>query len=187
MYYYGCEALVSAGYEQVTRHNFEKPGKRYLYDYHYSLATPLLGLGANSISYYPGFIYKNLPELDKYQKAVHKDMLPVKSGFDLEANGEEANFYMVKRLTYMKIHKSDFKKRFGTEIEKYYPEQVDALTKAALVEVDSDYFKLTDKGKYYTALVKRCFFNPLLHKRQFDRYGKKSVPDRETQVKASVK
>ncbi|MHC5058284.1 MAG: hypothetical protein ACYTKD_26815 [Planctomycetota bacterium] len=186
MYWHARDAFLSAGYGQATRHSFEMPGRRYQYEFHYSLGTPLLGLGANSISYVPEFIYKNVSELDAYASAIRKGELPAQSGLDLAASGEEANNYMVKRLTYLSVDKADFRRRFGQDIEHLYPEQTEALVEAGLVETDSEELRLTETGIYYTALVKRCFFGQWVHEEKAKRVGNAAPPERERQPRSST-
>jgi oxygen-independent coproporphyrinogen-3 oxidase len=179
MYFWAREELIASGYQQVTRHNFKKPHHRGLYEYHQSLGTPGLGLGANSISYLPGMIYKNVRDLNGYSQAIHKAELPIEDGFDLVKNHEDANAFVVKRLTFLEVDKSEFRTRFQKNFDETYPEQIKALTQAGLVSDSSEKLRLTELGTYYTALVKRCFFSKRLHQLQTERLGRLNPPQRE--------
>ncbi len=178
MYFWAREELISAGYEQVTRHNFMKEGHLGLYEYHQSLGTPCLGLGTNSISFLPGYTYKNVKDLEGYQSAVSRRRLPVETGYDLAANNEDANAYVVKRLTFLSVDKTHFKARFGRDFDTVYSDQIEALTDSGLVENSRTHFSLTSEGTYYTALVKRCFFSKKLHRLQMERLGCLKAPER---------
>ena len=180
MYFWAREELMASGYQQVTRHNFKKPHQRGLYEYHQSMGTPCLGIGANSISTLPGYIYKNLNELDAYARSVRRGDLPIDTGFDLTKNLETANAFVIRRLTYLKVDKLEFNNRFGKNFDEIYPEQIGALTSTGLATNSSDIFKLTEQGTYYTALAKRCFFSKKMHRLQAERLGRLEPPTRET-------
>lgn len=180
MYFWAQGELITAGFQQVTRHNFKKPYHRGLYEYHQSLGTPCLGLGTNSISFLPGYIYKNVKGLDAYQQAVRAGELPVESGFDLVKHHEDANAFVIKRLTYLKVDKTEFQRRFGISFDETYPEQIEALASARLATNGVNTFQLTELGTYYTALAKRCFFSRRMHQLQTERLGRLKAPSRET-------
>lgn len=178
MYFWAREELISAGYEQVTRHNFKKEDHRGLYEYHQSLGTPCLGLGTNSVSFLPGYTYKNVKDLEGYCSAISKGRLPVDTAYDLVKNSEDANAYVVKRLTFLSVDKTEFETLFGQEFDTVYPKQIEALTDSGLVDNGSTHFTLTPEGTYYTALVKRCFFGEKLHRLQNERIGRLEPPIR---------
>ncbi len=178
MYFWARKRLISSGYKQATRHNFKKECSRGLYEYHQSLGTPCLGLGVNSISFLPGYTYKNVKDLEEYSNSVRKKQLPVDTGFDLAKNAEDANAFVVKRLTFLSVDKNEFNSRFQKDFDTVYEAQIDALTKSGLANNNNFHFTLTEEGIYYTALVKRCFFSERLHKLQTERLGRLKPPIR---------
>jgi len=178
MYFWARENLIRAGYTQVTRHNFKKEHSHGLYEYHQSLGTPCLGLGVNSISFLPGYTYKNVKGLEEYSNRVHKKQLPVDTGFDLVENAEDANAFVVKRLTYLSVDKNEFNFRFQKDFDTIYKRQIDALSQFGLTNNNNSHFTLTEEGTYYTALVKRCFFSEKLHRLQTERLGRLKPPIR---------
>lgn len=179
MYFWARRELIAAGFQQVTRHNFKKPYHRGLYEYYQSLGIPCLGLGTNSISFLPGYIYKNVKGLDAYGRAVNAGELPVDTGFGLVKHHEDANAFVIKRLTYLEVDKIEFKRRFEKGFDETYPQQIDSLTSAGLALNGEDAFKLTELGTYYTALVKRCFFSRRMHQLQTERLGRLKPPSRQ--------
>ncbi|MBC8217765.1 MAG: coproporphyrinogen III oxidase family protein [Planctomycetes bacterium] len=182
MYFWAREELISAGYQQATRHNFKKEHHKGLYEYHQSLGTPCLGIGTNSVSYLPGYTYKNVEGLEEYGSAVRKGRLPVDAGYDLMKNNEDANAFVIKRLTFLSVDKTEFKNRFGRAFDTAYHEQIEALTHSGLAKNGSTHFTLTVEGTYYTALVKRCFFGEKLHRLQTERLGRLKPPIRNEKL-----
>ncbi len=150
--------LTKEGYFQISRYWYVKRGVSYKYNECCSDLVPLLGLGLNSISYNSNFTYKNTPDLKKYFSALNQDKLPIENGYTFIEKDRMRN-YIIRKITYLRIDREDFKKNFGRDMGYYFGKIIRILTKFNLIKVDKKYIKLTSQGIFYTALVKRCFYN----------------------------
>jgi oxygen-independent coproporphyrinogen-3 oxidase len=168
MFNFTREFLACRGYSQISRHWYVK--KRFFYKYNECFANliPALGLGLNSISYNSNFTYKNTSDLIKYCSVLNYGNLPIEKGYTLQGKDKIRN-YCFKKITYLKIDRDDFKRNFKKDIRCYFGYILSILEKFNLIKINKRYIKLTRKGIFYTALVKRCFydFKVLLHKDAF--------------------
>ena len=109
------------------------------------------------ISYNSNFIYKNTPDLKKYFSALDHDRLPIEKGYLLRRKDIMKN-YIIRKITYLRVDREDFKKIFGKDIMYYFRKIIRILKKFNLIDINKKHIELTPKGIFYTALLKRCFY-----------------------------
>jgi oxygen-independent coproporphyrinogen-3 oxidase len=158
--------LNKKGYRQINRYLYVRSGVDYVYKESFSRLGNVLGLGLNSISYVSNFTYKNTLGLKEYFSALSCNKLPVEKGYMLRGKDIMRN-YVFRKITYSKIDRAEFKSEFGKDIKFYFAKVIGILEKNNLVDIDKRSIKLTPLGLFYTALVKRCFFNfKILNKKE---------------------
>ena len=158
MYDEAVQALLAAGYRRTTRHNFVKPAFEYRYERMIAELRPLIGLGANSISYAKDCIYRNHSDLSVYESSVRESRLPVRSGHLFESV-EQPHNYAVRQIEYLYLSGQDFERSFGTPLESALNSEIDILQEFGLARMMGKDLILTEDGIYYTSAVKRVFFH----------------------------
>jgi len=160
--------LTKKGYFQASRHSYVKRESVDIYNDFFSMLTPALGLGLNSVSSNSNFTYKNTPDLKKYFFDLGHNKLPVEKGYVLKGKDKMGN-YITRKIGHLRIDRQDFKKHFGKDIKYCFRKVIQGLEKFKLIDIDKNFIRLTQKGIFYEALVKRCFydFNILRKKEAF--------------------
>ncbi|MDD4939475.1 MAG: coproporphyrinogen-III oxidase family protein [Candidatus Omnitrophica bacterium] len=158
IFHFTRDFLDAKGYSQVSRHSYVKKRSIDIYNDFFSMLTPVLGLGLNSLSYNSDLTYKNTAELKKYFSYLDKGRLPVEKGFRLRGKYLMGN-YIVRSMGHFTLDRRDFKERFGKDITYYFRRAVQVLKEFKLIEIDKNSVNLTPKGIFYEALVKRCFYS----------------------------
>lgn len=172
MYDEAVEILIDAGYERTTRHNFVRPGFEYRYERMIAELRPLIGLGANSISYAKDCIYRNHSDLSLYASAISDTSLPIRAGHIFE-EPERLHNYAVRQIEYLCLSGDDFKRSFGMPLESSLKSEIELLQAFGLARMVGDDLCLTEDGIYFTSAVKRVFF----HQSAWDRLNEMSVDD----------
>ncbi len=150
--------LTQRGYLQISRFRYVKRGINYSCNDGFSSLAPALGLGLNSVSYNSGFTYKNTLDLKQYFSALENNKLPVEKAYILKGKDRMRN-YIIRKITYLRIDREEFVNNFGSDIRSFFGKVVRELIKFNLIKADKKYIELTQKGIFYTALVKRCFYD----------------------------
>lgn len=160
--------LSKRGYSQVSRHSYVKKETPDIYNDFFSMFTPALGLGLNSVSYNSNFTYKNTADLMEYVSCLNNNKLPVEKSCVLQGKYKIGN-YIARRIGHLMIDRNDFREHFGRDVIYYFRGVIQNLAEFRLIDIDKDYIKLTSRGLFYEALVKRCFygFNILRNKSSF--------------------
>jgi oxygen-independent coproporphyrinogen III oxidase len=166
--------LTGKGYFQISRYWYVKKGASYRYNECCSDLVPWLGIGLNSISYNSNFIYKNTPDLKKYMFDLDNGILPVEKGYTLRGKDIISN-YIIRKITYLKIDRNDFKRTFGKDIMYYFRDQMIALEGFGLIKIGRGNIELTPKGIFYEALVKRCFYDYKILRKKEEFYKNKGI------------
>ena len=158
MYDEAARMLIEAGYRRTTRHNFVLPGFGYKYERMIAELRPLVGLGANSISYAHDCIYKNHSDLSLYASSLSDGGLPIRSGH-LFLEAENPHNYAVRRIEYLSLSGEDFKNEFGKPLGSVLSSEIELLQDFGLARMAGEDLYLTEDGIYFTSAVKRIFFH----------------------------
>lgn len=158
MYNEAVRRLTNAGYERMTRHNFVRCGTEYQYEQMMAELAPLIGLGANSISYSRDCIYRNHSDLARYASAVSRGELPVRAGH-LFPEEERPHNYAVRRIEYLRLSGEDFQREFGAPLKSVFDVEIELLEETGLAHLTDGDLLLTEEGIYFTSAVKRTFFH----------------------------
>jgi coproporphyrinogen III oxidase-like Fe-S oxidoreductase len=150
--------MLAAGYRRTTRHNFVKQGFEYRYERMIAELRPLIGLGANSISYAKDCIYRNHSDLALYESSIRKSQLPVRSGHLFEPI-EQPHNYAVRQIEYLSLSGEDFEQKFGLKLRSVLKTEIDILEEFGLAHMIEKDLILTDDGIYYTSAIKRVLFH----------------------------
>ena len=158
MYQEAVRLLCAEGYERTTQHNFVRTNFDYRYERMIADLCPLIGLGANSISYSKECIYRNHSDLTQYASALTKGNLPTRAGHLFDAS-ESPHNYAVRRIEYLFLNNDDFERQFGLSLRAAFVEEIKLLEEFNLANIADNNLELTEDGIYYTSAVKRTFFH----------------------------
>jgi oxygen-independent coproporphyrinogen-3 oxidase len=158
MYNEAVQILSNSGYTRTTRHNFVRSGFEYLYERMIAGLSPLIGVGANSISYSRDCIYRNCSDLLQYASAISSNNLPIRSGH-LFPEVEKVHNYAVRQIEYLRLRGAAFQKQFGLPLSSVFDEEIQLLEEMGLAELTGQDLALTEEGIYFTSAVKRLFFH----------------------------
>lgn len=158
MYQEAVQLLCAAGYKRTTRHNFVRPNFEYRYERMIAELSPLIGLGANSISYSKNCIYRNHSDLAEYSSAISSGNHPLRAGHIFDESDSLHN-YAVRRVEYLELYNTDFEGRFGLSLSSVFGTEIALLDELNLAHLVDNNLILTEEGVYYTSAIKRTFFH----------------------------
>lgn len=164
MYDLAVARLRECGFQRTTRHDFAQLGFEYRYERMIAELAPLVGLGANCISYSKDCIYRNHSDLSKYAGALHRNDLPVRAGH-VFSEEERPHNYAVRNIEYLRLCGQDFQHNFGMSLRTAFEVQIGLFEELGLAHMKRDDLVLTEEGVYFTSAVKRALFHPSAWKR----------------------
>jgi oxygen-independent coproporphyrinogen III oxidase len=161
LYDIACRELEAAGYAQETHVRWIKGGGGYLQkQYHWGMQT-LLGLGAGARSYFWHADLRNGYSLGRRTDALEQYMRRDDDGW----RGPGEGFIMSederrRKAAVLGIHALDrvwYRGLFQGDVADVFPEQIAGLADRGLIEVSSDYIRLTAQGRAYRDCVVQLF------------------------------
>lgn len=149
MYHEIISLLKSNGYSQYEISNFSKEGHECIHNLGYWKLRPYIGLGLSAASNIEKMRYSNVESFTDYFKAVDSGEKPIAIETVEEIDGEmEMAEYMILGLRLNEgVRLSDFKDRFGFEVDELYGETVEKYIERGLLERGNDRLKLSGKGQ----------------------------------------
>ncbi len=146
MYYTAVEKLRKAGYLRYEISNFAKSNYECRHNIIYWDTRHYLGIGAGAHSYIGDVRFSNVTAPEKYIRLIENYKLPVADEEHLTTDDMMSEFmFMGLRMT-KGVQFSDFKNRFGLDMENVYGKQIEKLQKYGLVKVNGNSLSLTDRG-----------------------------------------
>jgi oxygen-independent coproporphyrinogen-3 oxidase len=147
MYAFMIDEMAAAGYEHYEISNFCLPGFTSRHNSKYWSGAPYYGFG-NSAHSYDGARrrWANQRDATKYVEMVDRGESPVIERTELsEEDAQSEAIFLGLRL--MKgINLQNYRARFGRDLRAEFNGELDRLSEAGLIEVDSEVLKLTSRG-----------------------------------------
>ena len=147
MYAAMIETVCATGYEHYEISNFCLPGFASRHNSKYWSGAPYYGFG-NSAHSYNGARQRWANERDamKYVKLIDAGKSPIVEWTDLtEADARSEAIFLGLRLM-RGIDLQTYRSQFGQDLCEQYNGELDRLSEAGLIEIDSDVLKLTSRG-----------------------------------------
>ncbi|KPU27923.1 coproporphyrinogen III oxidase [Caloranaerobacter sp. TR13] len=153
MYYKGIELLEDNNFIHYEISNFAKPGYECKHNLIYWNVKPYLGLGLSAHSNINSKRWSNFGDFKRYFKCLNEDSLPIEESEKIDIEMEMAEFMILGLRLIKGIKKSDFKNRFGLNVEDIYGSQLKSLEDKGLIENKEEYIRLTKRGIDLSNLV----------------------------------
>lgn len=120
MYEAGVKKLASLGFERYEVSNFALKGRRSRHNLNYWQRGEYIGFGVSASSCINNIRFTNTFDLDEYFKCILSDNFAVISRDEIDAEGQEEEYIMLRLRTSDGIDLEDYRRLFGCDfIEKY--------------------------------------------------------------------
>lgn len=146
MYEITKDILIKYGYHQYEISNYSKEGFECYHNKIYWQCDEYLGLGSASTSFIDGRRIKNIENVKNYIDRINygEEIIEEITVNTIEDSMEEFVFMGLRMLSGISL--SEFKRRFGVNIESIYKEVIDKNINNKLLILENDKLKLTEKG-----------------------------------------
>ncbi len=147
MYATMIETVCAAGYEHYEISNFCLPGFESQHNSKYWRGAPVYGFG-NSAHSHDGRRRRWANERDaaKYVELIEKHESPIVERTELsDEDARSESIFLGLRLM-RGINLANYRARFGRDLREEYNGEMDRLSAAGLIEVDSEVLRLTSRG-----------------------------------------
>ncbi len=140
--------LEEAGFEHYEISNFAKPGHASAHNANYWRNGEYIGLGVGAASYRKGERSVHTRDLNVYlDAALARKPVPAESE-RLPAQKAWGEGVMLALRTAQGVGLSDFKERYGVDLEEHYAVVIDRYADAGLLEIEGGRMRLTRRGKF---------------------------------------
>ncbi|MDD4494844.1 MAG: radical SAM family heme chaperone HemW, partial [Eubacteriales bacterium] len=146
MYHYAESRLMDEGYRHYEISNFSKPGYECLHNLVYWRCGEYLGLGAGAHSYIDGVRYSNVNEIKQYIETLNAGGSPAENHEAINIDEQKSEYMIVGLRTGDGINLTDFKNKFGQEIDEVYGDQIEQLVERGLLIKNASRIHLTELG-----------------------------------------
>ena len=159
MYALTKDILKEHGYERYEISNYAKPGRECKHNIGYWTGVSYLGLGVGASGYVMNRRFHVEGDYKKYMNIkMQQDITPLYCDIeelDKKANMEEFMFLGL-RLT-RGVSRHEFNEKFGIDMFELYDRQIKRNIMLNLMEYNSPYLRLTDKGLDLSNMVMSDF------------------------------
>ncbi|NVM28725.1 MAG: coproporphyrinogen III oxidase family protein [Candidatus Helarchaeota archaeon] len=156
--------LLSEGYRPSTVWCFsygETIIDEYIIEY-----DDYIGLGSGSVSLLDGTFYVNSFSLDRYDKFLTKNKLPIIRWKKLTKH-EQFRYYFLTKLFGMEINTNKFYQKFKRDIHEELIKEIFFLKFIGLIREKKGIIQVTERGMYYVNMLMREFYGSLNALREF--------------------
>ncbi len=155
MYWYVKNKLELNGYEQYEISNFSKKGRESKHNTNCWKQKEYIGLGIAAHSYINRKRYSNIEDLDKYIENIKANEIEKnRRTHEIQTIDEAQKEYMILGLRTIKgVSIQEFKEEYGENPIYLFREELNELVNEDLLEIDSDFIRLTNKGLDLANLV----------------------------------
>lgn len=145
--------LLDSGYEQYEISNFAKPGFRSVHNLGYWMGHDYLGFGAGASSTRLGQRWVNVKDPQIYiDKLLNgKSVVAERENIDKQTAAVEA--IMLGLRLHSGINLKNMREKYGIDLLSNLGHNLAKLSEAKLIEIDNEYFRLTNKGILTSNLV----------------------------------
>ena len=130
------------GFLRYEISNFSKPGYESRHNLKYWNCDEYIGIGLSAHSYFDKCRFSNTDNLGKYLNLEFRNG-DIKT---LTYDDMVSEFMMLGFRKTRGISEAEFKKRFGKDINDIYGRELHKFIELSLIEYDSGYYRLTDRG-----------------------------------------
>jgi len=159
MYALTKNILREHGYERYEISNYAKPGRECRHNIGYWTGVSYLGLGVGASGYVMNRRFHVESDYKKYMSVkMQQDITPLYCDLeelDIKANMEEFMFLGL-RLT-RGVSRHEFNERFGVDMFEVFDRQIKRNMMLKLMEYNSPYLRLTEKGLDLSNMVMSDF------------------------------
>lgn len=181
------EKLAAAGYKFIGMDHFALPDdelaialengslQRNFQGYSTFADTHMLSFGVSSIGFIGNSYYQNVKDLDSYYLSIDNRQLPVLRGLLLDNDDIIRRYIIQQIMCQFSIEFADVKSQFAVEFSDYFANEIPELEKVSelgLIEIDTNGFNVTNKGRFLIRNVAMIFDKYLRQKRDQSRYSK---------------
>jgi oxygen-independent coproporphyrinogen-3 oxidase len=146
MYWLVHNILEENHYKHYEISNFAKKGKECYHNTVYWKELEYIGIGLGASSYFNGYRYKNISDINNYIQ-LNGEINLLKEDIQKIDKLTSIEEYMFLGLRLLDgINKQEFNERWGGEVDLYYKEVIKELTQKKLLYEDAYRVKLTEKG-----------------------------------------
>ena len=159
MYALTKDILKEHGYERYEISNYAKPGRECKHNIGYWTGVSYLGLGVGASGYVMNRRFHVEGDYKKYMNIkMQQDITPLYCDIeelDKKANMEEFMFLGLRLTRGVSMH--EFNEKFGIDMFELYDRQIKRNIMLNLMEYNSPYLRLTDKGLDLSNMVMSDF------------------------------
>ncbi len=148
MYHESIEFLEENEYPQYEISNFSKSGYECIHNLAYWRLKPYIGLGLSAHSNINSTRHGNVSSFNSYFKCIDNNELPIdqETKENIDRDMKVAEYIMLGLRLNEGIEKSEFKNRYGIDVEDAFKGKLEKFKKDDLIIEDKETLKLTDKG-----------------------------------------
>lgn len=161
MYGVLMEEMTSHGFQQYEISNFAKPGFKSRHNLTYWNNEQYFGFGAGSHGYLAGNRYSNYGPLKKYMQPLEQGEFPLmhEQKVSLVEKMEEELFLGLRKNQGVSL--TSFEEKYNNNVLQLFENEIKGLTNRGLIEIQGEYLKLTDKGRFLGNEVFQSFIGVL--------------------------
>ena len=161
MYGLLLEEMARHGFQQYEISNFAKPGFESKHNLTYWNNEEYFGFGAGSHGYVTGNRYSNHGPLKKYMQPLEQGELPILQQHKVPVveQMEEEVFLGLRKNKGVSLPL--FEDKYQKDLLQLFDKEVKGLISRELIERQSDYLKLTEKGRFLGNEVFQSFIGVL--------------------------
>lgn len=153
----GVKKLVSLGFERYEVSNFCKKGRESRHNMNYWQRGEYIGFGVSASSHINNIRFTNTFDLDEYFKCILSDNFAVIDREEIDEEGREEEYIMLRLRTSAGLNLAEFKELFGTDFTKKYAEQLKKLSDSLTVTEKT--VKIKDEYLFVQNSIIVEFFN----------------------------
>jgi len=160
MYAYAIDALDAAGFHRTSSTGYYHPDRSPRYSRfleYYWRTWPMIGFGVSSKSVIHERLYVNVKGLKRYYELVDTGRIPMDFATYLTKE-QEMRRVVIRGLKMCSVSRSDFRKRFGIDIDMMFGTQLTELTELGMLANVDDDIVLTRAGQIHSTNVYERFY-----------------------------
>lgn len=146
MYWQAVDRLSNCGYRHYEISNFARPGYECRHNLVYWKAEEYLGVGAGAHSYLNGSRFNNAYGIEEYTCRVERGGCINENEQSIDEKEAMSEFMLLGLRLVNGISMTDFRERFGRELEDVFGKTISELERKNLLERIGDRVKLSVAG-----------------------------------------
>jgi len=152
MYNFAYDFLENSGYHRYEVSNFAKENCECQHNLNTWQMGEYLGFGAGAHSYFKGYRYNNVSQIEDYIDHLKKDKYPIEIKEKISKQEKYEETIMLGLRTKYGVSISDIKEKYNIDIMKSKENEINELLLENLIIIENDHIIPTDLG--FTVLNK---------------------------------